>query len=184
MLKGSSCKQILLYFRALFIIITVFFCLILTISCDFEAKRYAGIVRANADKYGLEPYEIFAIIEVESGFNAVAKSRAGALGLMQIMPSTGKWIASELGLEYADEILKDPETNIRMGAFYLSYLYTKFDDPSFVYAAYNAGETVVTKWIEEKLALSDFPYAETKSYVRKVNKRKNYYKKKKFAVNH
>ena len=184
MLKGTSCKPILFYFRAFLIIITSFLLLILTFSCDFRAKRYASIVQSNADRYGLEPCEIFAIIEVESGFNPIAKSEAGALGLMQIMPTTGKWIASELGLEYSDELLKDPEKNVRMGCFYLSYLYSKFNDSLFAYAAYNAGETVVFKWIEQNISSDDIPYAETRAYVRKVVKRKNYYKKKKIAGNH
>ena len=184
MLKGPSFKRILLYFRAFFIIIVVFLCLNLMFSCDFRAKRYKDWILGFAEKYALEASEVFAVTDVESGFYPNVRSKAGAIGLMQIMPSTGKWIADELGILYSDDLLFDPKTNIEMGCFYLSYLYTKFNDPKYVYAAYNAGETVVAKWIADGLEVECFPYPETKAYVQKVLKRKKYYESKKFAVNH
>lgn len=139
---------------------------------------YDEIISACSEEFDVPKYVIYATIKVESNFDPKAVSSAGALGLMQMMPNTFKWLTSE---EHLDEhlgtkMLDDPEVSIRYGTYYLSYLYKKFDynwDTAF--AAYNAGEGNVTKWLNDpkysdgKGNLTDIPFKETENYVKKVN---------------
>ena len=107
--------------------------------------------------------------------NAVSKK--GAIGLMQIMPDTGLWIAEKLKLEnFQKEDLFDIEKNIMIGVWYVGYLADKFDGNLInTIAAYNAGPTNVSKWLGEPefscdgKNLSDIPFSETKKYSEKVN---------------
>ncbi len=138
-------------------------------------KKYKNYVIEYSNKYGIDTALVYAIIKTESNFDKNAKSSAGALGLMQLMPSTAKWIASELSNDYSDENLYDPETNINYGCFYLNYLYQKFNNTDVVICAYNAGETAVLAWIDDDGNLSEdkISYSETKKYLKKV---KSYYR--------
>ena len=98
------------------------------------------------------------------------------MGLMQVMPETGQWISQKMGREdYAQERLFEPEYNIRLGCWYLSYLDEKFGgDPVKVLAGYNAGPNRVIGWLENPEYSSDgkslekIPFAETDNYVKKV----------------
>ena len=135
-------------------------------------KRYESFVHDSAKEFGLDDELLFAVIRVESNFNSGAVSSAGAVGLMQIMPSTASFIGSVLGEE---PDLLDARQNIRAGAWYLRYLLDKFGDRTLAVAAYNAGEGTVRGWIREGLCgvedgLRRFPYKETDGYVRKVKK--------------
>ena len=133
-------------------------------------KKYETDIEKYSQVYDLESALVFAIARVESDFEASAVSSSGARGVMQIMPITAKWIAGELGDEYSDDNLFDPETNIRYGCFYLRYLLDKFDDLWVVVAAYNAGESVVKSWVGEDGLLNEdlIDYDETKKYVSRV----------------
>ncbi len=128
-------------------------------------KRSIQEVRAIVDKlcekYGVEKNLVMAVIDVESGFNAAAVSTAGAQGLMQIMPGTGKDLA------LADPF--DPSENIDAGIRYLRYLLDTFPDRQLAVAAYNAGPNAVKKYGGIP------PYAETQSYVQKVWARLKHY---------
>ena len=102
---------------------------------------------------------------------------------MQIMPQTGEWIAKELSLEqYTSDDLYLPEINIAFGAYYLSYLYKRFEEEWCVFAAYNAGEGVVRGWLTDGISRETIPYPETKEYVRRVENARNRYKKKNIAA--
>jgi len=100
------------------------------------------------------------------------------VGLMQIMPDTGGWIAEKLGEDAYDEAwLTRPETNIRYGCWYLRYLLNRYDEHlGKALAAYNAGGTNVDKWIKnpeiqpdpQVFSIERIPFAETKNYVQKV----------------
>ena len=139
-------------------------------------KKYKNYVVSYAEEYGLELSLVYSIIKVESDFRKEAVSKSGALGLMQILPSTAKWIAKELGMEYIRETMFDPGINIRFGCFYLKYLFDKFCDKDIVICAYNAGEGKVVDWLNDgKLDLSRIDYIETKNYLAKVNKYYNLY---------
>ena len=135
--------------------------------------RYEEEVNNYAAKYHVEPALVEAVIRVESKFNEQAVSESGAVGLMQIMPETGEWIAHQLNEEYGD--LQERDRNINYGAWYLAELTTEFGgNKVLALAAYNAGRGTVWDWIEEFSWDKDFediekiPYKETKEYVKKV----------------
>lgn len=119
-----------------------------------NSSIYDEIINEKAKKYGIEPSLIRAIIAVESGFNPRAVSRKGAMGLMQLMPST----ASLYGA--IDPF--DPEQNIEAGVRYLRDLIRKFGDKRLAVAAYNAGETAVHKYNGIP------PFRETRNFVSMV----------------
>ncbi|HOX28234.1 MAG TPA: transglycosylase SLT domain-containing protein, partial [bacterium] len=142
----------------------------------FFSKKFSDIIAANAEKNGIDPEWIFSIIRQESRFQAKARSSSNALGLMQIIPSTGAWIAEKThraGYSTAD--LYDPALNIEFGAWYFNYLTKKFDgDTVRAVAAYNGGPGNVTKWVD-RLGYTDtdrfierIPRGETREYVKKV----------------
>lgn len=134
------------------------------------------IILKYTDEYNVDRYLIAAIIRVESKFYHKAKSSKGAIGLMQISPPTGEWAAKELGIEnYTPEKLFDPETNIRIGCWYVSVLEKEFGyNFKTVVAAYNGGSGNVNKWLQNSEYSSDgknldyIPFEETRQYVEKV----------------
>jgi soluble lytic murein transglycosylase len=134
--------------------------------------KFKDSVESYAGQYGLSPLLVAAVIRSESSWNPDAVSGAGAAGLMQIMPSTGSWIAQKNGWDYSDVMLLDASYNIRLGCWYLNYLSDKFDgDATRILAAYNAGPNKVLKWDAEGRFQDghlDIPIPETKNYVRKV----------------
>ncbi len=146
---------------------------------------YRDIIVKYADSYGLDPYLIAAIIKVESGYDSYARSSKGALGLMQIKPSTGEWIGEKLKVtNFSEEMLYDPEINIKMGCWYLDYLFKYYDgDIKLVLAAYNGGQGNVSKWLKDAdysddgVTLKNIPFAETKLYVEKINRAYKMYNK-------
>lgn len=138
-------------------------------------------IEQNAALYGQDPLFVAAIIKTESNWRHGALSGVGAMGLMQIMPATGEWIASTNGWDYSKDKLDDANYNVQLGCWYLNYLTKKFGgDDTLALAAYNAGDNTVQKWISEgrfKDGKADIPYAETRSFVKKVM---NAYEKYKF----
>jgi len=125
---------------------------------------------------GLDPNLILSVIRMESTFNTEIKSRAGALGLMQLMPATARDVSQRLGARYrGDAALLDPEVNITLGSFYLAEQLRIFKGSLVLaLAAYNAGPSAVRRWIilnpdllkktgREQIAL--LPYSETRRYV-------------------
>lgn len=123
----------------------------------------------------LDPYLAAAIIREESQYDARAVSRVGAIGLMQLMPSTAQAVAQRNGSAVSRDDLFDHETNIRFGVRYLDQLLGQFNGNIIhAVAAYNAGPPVVTRWIS-KFGDKDpdefvemIPYQETRQYVRRV----------------
>ena len=118
------------------------------------------------DRFSVTPSLVHAVIKVESGYRADAVSRAGAIGLMQLMPSTAEWCAKKVGAEFEKADLFDPKCNITLGVYYLSYLLNRFNDEETVIAAYNAGEGNVMLWKAQKL--TEIPFPETRRYVERV----------------
>jgi soluble lytic murein transglycosylase-like protein len=106
-------------------------------------STYQAMVQGVADaalRYDVAPETILAVIRIESGFDAGATSEAGAVGLMQILPSTAEEVARELRLPWSGgDQLRDPATNIRLGTHYLTKLLARFDDLALALAAYNEG---------------------------------------------
>lgn len=139
---------------------------------------YKSVILEYSKEYNLDPYLVASIINVESKFDKDAISQKDARGLMQISPSTGKWASEVLELKnYKEDILFDPETNIRIGTWFLSTLFKEFDgNLDLVLAAYNAGSGNVNKWLndekytDEKNNLTIIPFKETEDYLVRVNK--------------
>jgi len=136
-----------------------------------------------SEKYNLDPALIWAVIREESHFRHDAVSLAGAMGLMQIMPATGKDIASRLGMTITDNDLLNPEISIKFGSFYISSMMNMFNaDIDRAMAAYNGGPGNVRKWLESSFMTSDedFPTAvtflETQEYITKVRNSYHIYK--------
>ena len=151
---------------------------------DLELRfplAFPEIVEEMADKVGknkaMDPYLIFAVARQESHFSHDAKSGAGAMGLMQLLPSTARATARKAGVPYRRswDLLK-PSTNINLGTFYLNSLLDRFDDNRFLAAAaYNAGPTRVSRWLKDTdnrlpfdAWIETIPYGETRKYVQNV----------------
>jgi len=119
-----------------------------------------------SETHNIEPSLIYAVILSESGFDRYAVSSAGAMGLMQIMPSTAEYIARERGIEFSEEMLFDPAINIDFGTYYLARMFRRFGNQKEALAAYNAGEGNVSAWRASDL--DRIPFRETRDYVRRV----------------
>jgi soluble lytic murein transglycosylase len=121
------------------------------------------------------PYYLYAIMRKESGFNPHDVSYADAIGLMQMIPPTTMRVAAALGLRYTDDLLYDPEVNVKVGAWYIGHLAEKFDGQIPIAAgSYNGGPRPMMKWldrygdrpIDEFVELVSF--TQTREYMKKV----------------
>ncbi|MEO8575273.1 MAG: transglycosylase SLT domain-containing protein [Gemmatimonadales bacterium] len=131
---------------------------------------------------GLDPVLVASLIRQESNFNPRATSPVGARGLMQLMPPVGKTLARSNGIQgYTDESLYDPAVNIRLGTVHLGGLLKKTSNIERVLAAYNAGESRVSRWIQKKgsadpeLFTERIPFVETRDYVRSIIRNRAFY---------
>jgi soluble lytic murein transglycosylase len=133
--------------------------------------EYEDTIAQYSRAYEIDPYLVCAMIRAESSFDPDAVSGDGAVGLMQVLPSTGEWVAGKIGMDdYTEDTLSDPEVNIRIGCWYLHYLSGLFDgNTDHMVAAYNAGQNNVLKWIESDDGLNNIPFPETEKYLDKVN---------------
>lgn len=136
---------------------------------------YQEQVINNASARMIDPAWIYAVIRQESSFRPAARSPAGAVGLMQIMPATGREIAQDLRDTAADPELARADLNIRYGAYYLQRLLGRLQDhPLLATAAYNAGPNKVLQWLPARDSIpadvwaETIPYQETRSYVQRV----------------
>lgn len=161
-------KKILIVFC---IIVILSFVVFIIFNFRSQRKDLKSYVKKYSAEFEIEEELVLAVIKAESDFKKDAVSKSGALGLMQLIPDTAKWIASELGEEYSKEKMFNEETNIKFGCFYLNYLFSKFKDKDVVICAYNAGEGVVRNWINEDGSLdrSKISFDETKKYLERVN---------------
>lgn len=129
-----------------------------------------------ARERGLDPAWVYAVMRQESLFQTDARSGAGALGLMQILPATGRDIADDLGSNWTSSYaLLQPGTNIRFGTYYLRHTLDKLQgNPLLATAAYNAGPYRVVDWLPQDAAVPAdlwaelIPYSETRKYVKNV----------------
>jgi soluble lytic murein transglycosylase len=113
------------------------------------------------------------VIYQESKFHPDVKSSSGAIGLMQLLPSTAKGIAVHTGgSKFVVSDLYDPEINVRYGAWYLRHLLDKYHDEREALSAYNAGQENVDRWLARGGGI-EFP--ETRAYVDRVEKLKGIY---------
>lgn len=137
--------------------------------------HYEALIERYSEENDLDPFLVMGLIQAESSFQSDAVSPVGAMGLMQIMPSTAEWLAELMGISYTEEDLFNPAYNIRMGTFYLRRLITYFGDVDTALASYNAGMGNVRSWLEQDEysydgeTLHTIPFAETRAYVPRVN---------------
>jgi soluble lytic murein transglycosylase len=131
------------------------------------------LIREAARRNGLDPALVAAVIYAESGFREGAVSQSGAIGLMQLLPSTATEIARRTGgdrFEVAD--LRDPGVNIRYGSHYLGYLLDHYGGSLVeAVAAYHAGVRNVDRWASREggqVVIDDIPFSDTRDYVREV----------------
>jgi len=144
---------------------------------DSRPRAYASIVDAAARRYGIDPNLLFAVMRVESIYNRRIISTVGAIGLMQIMPSTGRRIAQHLGVDdFKVADLLDPKVNVDFAAWYLSSLIKRFDGRlPLAIASYNGGPHNVRLWMHRTgpdmpldAFLERIPFSQTHLYVRRV----------------
>ena len=137
-------------------------------------KQYSTYVEHYAKAYDLPPHLVYAVVRTESNFDSNAQSAAGAIGLMQLMPSTFRWITDDVLRERLDDgMIYDPETNVRYGCLYLRRLYDRYGEWSAALAAYNAGPGRVDAWLDDPAMLDEagrldptaIPTEETRRYV-------------------
>lgn len=137
-------------------------------------KAWEESVLRWSSAYGVDPFLVWAVIREESGFLPTAVSRSGARGLMQLLPSTARWIAEEkLRIPYREELLFDPDYNVRLGTWYLRHLLDQFGgNVAMAVAAYNGGPGNLRRWTADLRDPLDFPAhlrsAETREYLTKV----------------
>ena len=137
---------------------------------------YRGQIVKYSKEYNIDPYLVASIINVESKYDKYAISSKEARGLMQIGPQTGQWASEEIGIEgYNEDLLFDPDTNIKIGTWYIDRLFKEFDGKlDLVLAAYNAGSGNVSKWLldedicKDGVNLNKIPFKETEDYLVRV----------------
>jgi soluble lytic murein transglycosylase len=136
---------------------------------------YAEQIRQNAMQQDLDPAILFGLIRRESAFNKEARSPAGARGLMQIMPQTGRQIAKDLNERWQGKnSLYNPVRNLKYGSYYYQKLLSQFNGHyALALAAYNAGPHRVKKWLPDETIPADIwietiPFRETREYVTTV----------------
>jgi soluble lytic murein transglycosylase len=130
--------------------------------------EYESIIRTHAANHDLDPALVAAMVYVESRFDPNARSAAGAVGLLQLLPDTAKGIALRTGGErFVVADLRDPEINVRYGTWYVDHLRKRYGDTRLALAAYHAGQGNVDHWREEGLGIV-FP--ETRAYVDEVER--------------
>ncbi|NPV74288.1 MAG: lytic transglycosylase domain-containing protein [Pelotomaculum sp.] len=164
--------------RIFLLLVLILVCLnFKSITGFFYPFPYRNIITYYSGVYNLDPCLLAAVMKAESGFNRWAVSERGARGLMQIMPETGRWVASQMGdPDFDPDCLFDPETSIKLGAWYIADLKKEFGDNTvLVLAAYNGGRGNVKEWISGKelpagksTTIDQIPFPETRHYVRKV----------------
>lgn len=180
--KGRKKKKMKLWKKILILIVAL---LVLVNALFFGAIYYGGNnypinyieeIQKYSDEYGVDPKVVLAIMRVESNFKSDATSKVNAKGLMQILPDTAKHIAKLMQVDVNSLDLNDPETNIKIGTYYIKYLTQNFSNMDTVYAAYNGGIGSVNTWLKDAkysndgVTLYNIPSSETKHYVYKVNK--------------
>ncbi|MBO4867710.1 MAG: lytic transglycosylase domain-containing protein [Ruminococcus sp.] len=148
---------------------------------------YEEYVLKYCKEYQVDPVLVFSVIKVESNFDHQATSEVGARGLMQLMEDAYDWVKFRLDddSESYDDMY-DPETNIKYGTYYLSFLMERYDDSiDLAAAAYHCGMGQVDSWLEdgtlkaEKFDVNDIPKEndQTSHYVNKINDAYSAYKK-------
>jgi soluble lytic murein transglycosylase len=150
----------------------------------FYPLKWWQNINEEARRHGLDPYFVAGIIRQETVFDPQARSRANALGLMQILPSTGQAVARQnIGRGITSNDLFNPVLNIQLGTAYVKDLLGRFGRFEYVAAAYNGGPTRVSRWLRELPAgeieewVESIPLSETRLYVQGVYRNARQYQR-------
>ena len=142
---------------------------------DRYPMRYEAEIRQAAAEFSLDPAYVASVALAESSFDAEAVSSVGAIGLMQIMPSTGEWIAGKLDEAFDAQRLYEPSVNLRYGCWYLRFLLDRYDgDMRTASTAYHQGQGRVDEWLqdpeysEDGKTLSVISSSVTDTYVNRI----------------
>ncbi|UQK58563.1 lytic transglycosylase domain-containing protein [Fenollaria massiliensis] len=166
-------KKLIKFIIKLFIIIF----LVELVYLYFIPKKYDDIIDKYSSEYNVDRSLVKAVIFKESRFKETAVSSKGAIGLMQLMPSTALWLMNKLKIE--DYKIESADNNIRLGTYYLSYLMNLMDsDEEHALLAYNAGPENAKRWVNsEGYSKEDMDnyvdFNETRKYVREIKLTKN-----------
>ncbi len=146
-------------------------------------KPYWTDLKRSSDANGLDPYLVASLIRQESEFNPNAVSRANAVGLMQLLPKTGKLVAKEVKLRrYNASQLYTPAVNMQLGTRYFRGMVDKFGSFEYALAAYNAGSDRVDEWLAQgkyrdpQEFVESIPFTETREYVQAILRNASVYK--------
>jgi soluble lytic murein transglycosylase len=152
---------------------------------DFSLRfpaPYREVMEAYTEPLGLDEAWVYGLIRQESRFVTTARSSAGAGGLMQLMPSTARWVAKRLGLKGHHSTLMDGvDTNLSLGTYYLRQMMDSLDNQQVLAStAYNAGPRRALQWrarraLEGAAYAETIPFPETRDYVKKVMSNTMYY---------
>lgn len=173
-MKGT--RKLIAAVAAVFAVVIIFGSMFFTARALYP-RPYRDTVRHS----GLPESLVYAVIKTESGFREHAVSRAGAVGLMQLLPSTAEFICRKEQIVFEPSRLTEGKYNILLGCKYFLYLLGRFSEPETVIAAYNAGEGTVSEWLqnseysEDGKTLIYIPYKETSEYLKKIKKNKKIY---------
>lgn len=166
-------KKLIKFIIKLFIILF----LVELVYLYFIPKKYDDIIDKYSSEYNVDRSLVKAVIFKESRFKETAVSSKGAIGLMQLMPSTALWLMNKLKIE--DYKIESADNNIRLGTYYLSYLMNLMDsDEEHALLAYNAGPENAKRWVNsEGYSKEDMDnyvdFNETRKYVREIKLTKN-----------
>lgn len=166
--------------NALICVLAIIITIVIVITATFLLffpTTYKSEIRKYSSKYNLSMSMVASIIKVESNYNVNAVSKVGAIGLMQLMPTTAVDVANRMGIEFKEDDLFIPSKNIEMGCYYLRYLLDIFgENIDNALSAYNWGLSNVRNWLlmgnsDGYGTIRDIPVQETKNYLKKY---KNY----------
>jgi soluble lytic murein transglycosylase-like protein len=145
-----------------------------------DAHRLGATLMQLSKKYSVSPGLLLSVIETESGFRYSVISNAGAVGLMQLKPSTAQEVAKKNGIAgYRSEAdLHDPVVNLQLGVAYLAYLKSRFGLTEHYLAAYNIGPTAL------RTRMNSGNFGSVSNYVRKIRARTLELKENRLASNH
>ncbi|MHB9111894.1 MAG: lytic transglycosylase domain-containing protein [Thermoleophilia bacterium] len=181
-------KRLILFVLALLVLAVVAAAAIHQTRPDWYSRwlypmKHADLITRSAGQNQLDPALVAAVIYEESSFDEAISSDAGAVGLMQLMPSTATWIAANTGgVDFRVADLKDPSVNIAYGCWYLRYLTDRYGSYELALAAYNGGTENLDKWLAEAQAQGrefssavDIPWPETREFIINVDETRDIY---------
>lgn len=180
---NKKIKRLIIFLIIILILIITFKIVNVPIMKKIYPIDYPESVYKYSEENKVDPLLVFAIIKAESNFDYDVVSSKDAVGLMQLVDSTAKDVALRLKIDYDENTLYNPDTNIMLGVKYYSILYEKYGNIPIALTAYNAGMGTVDKWIENGTINKDgsnienIPYKQTNNYVRKILRDYEIYKK-------